>query len=71
MAGAGSSDAATVVATRLAAHHLRGAGLASVRDVVGHLGAVQSQEFHPSLWGIAQRTEGTPSAASVRDDFSA
>ncbi|MFE4466424.1 winged helix DNA-binding domain-containing protein [Oerskovia sp. NPDC056781] len=71
MAGAGSPDAATVVATRLAAHHLRGAGLASVRDVVGQLGAVQSQEFHPSLWGIAQRTEGTPSAASVRDDFSA
>ncbi len=71
MGGAGSLDAATVVGTRLAAHHLRGAGLASVRDVVGHLGAVQSQEFHPSLWGIAQRAAGTPSAASVRDDFSA
>lgn len=71
VAGSGSVDAATVVATRLAAHHLRGAGLASVRDVVGHLGAVQSQEFHPSLWGLAQRTEGTPSAVSVRDDFSA
>jgi hypothetical protein len=71
MAGAGSTDAATVVATRLAAHHLRGVGLASVRDVVRHLGAVQSQEFHPSLWGIAQRAEGTPSAVSVRDDFSA
>ncbi|MFF3064625.1 winged helix DNA-binding domain-containing protein [Oerskovia sp. NPDC057915] len=70
MGGAGSPDAARVVATRLAAHHLRGAGLASGRDVVGHLGAVQSQEFHPSLWGIAQRAGGTPYAASLREDFS-
>ncbi|MHA7134355.1 winged helix DNA-binding domain-containing protein [Oerskovia turbata] len=64
-------DAATVVATRLAAHRLRGEGLASVRDVVGHLGAVQSQEFHPSLWGLAQRAAGTPSAAAARDAFDA
>jgi hypothetical protein len=67
----GTVDDATVVATRLAAHRLRGEGLASVRDVVGHLGAVQSQEFHPSLWGLAQRAAGTPSAASARDAFSA
>lgn len=67
----GSPDAEAVVATRLVAHSLRGDGLASVRAVVGHLGVVQSQEFHPSLWGLAQRTVGTPSAASVRDDFSA
>lgn len=69
--GPGAPDAATVVATRLAAHRLRGDGLPGVRDVVGHLGAVQSQELHPSLWGLAQRTDGTPSAASVRDAFSA
>ncbi|KRC32917.1 winged helix DNA-binding domain-containing protein [Oerskovia sp. Root22] len=70
-AGATPPGADTVVATRLGAHGLRGAGLPSLRDVVGHLGAVQSQEFHPSLWGIAQRAAGTPSAASAREAFSA
>lgn len=35
---------------------------ASVEDVVGHLGAVQSQNFGPGKWSIAQRTKDSRDA---------
>ncbi len=44
-----------VLAARLASHRLRAPDLPDVPSAVGHLVAVQGQEFHPSLWGLTRR----------------
>lgn len=64
-------DAATVLAARLAGQHLRGPGLDDVAAVVAHLGAVQAQEFHPALWGLARRVapDSRPGAAGALAAF--
>ena len=54
-AGAPPVDGRHVLAARLAAHHLRSPDLPDVPTAVGHLVAVQGQEFHPSLWGLTRR----------------
>lgn len=66
-AGTPPVDGARVRAARLAAHHLRGSGLADVPGAVGHLVAVQGQEFHPALWGLTRRLAPTarPGAAGA------
>ncbi|WP_158614103.1 DNA glycosylase AlkZ-like family protein [Cellulomonas sp. PhB143] len=48
-------DGPAVRVARLAGHGLRGAGAADVPAAVGHLLAVQAQEFRASLWGLASR----------------
>jgi hypothetical protein len=49
-------------------HNLRlsGAPLEAPEDVVGWLGAVQSQDFGPAKWSVAQRTDGVGDAAIDR-----
>jgi Winged helix DNA-binding domain len=49
-------------------HNLRlsGAPLAAPEDVVGWLGAVQSQDFGPAKWSVAERTGGVGDAAIDR-----
>ena len=49
-------------------HNLRlaGAALAAPEDVVGWLCAVQSQDFGPAKWSLAQRTGGVGDAAVDR-----
>ena len=54
-AGAPPVDERLVLAARLAAHRLRSPDLPDVPSAVGHLVAVQGQEFHPSLWGLTRR----------------
>ncbi|MBN0040659.1 winged helix DNA-binding domain-containing protein [Cellulosimicrobium cellulans] len=48
-------DERQVLAARLAAHRLRSPDLPDVPTAVGHLVAVQGQEFHPALWGLTRR----------------
>jgi hypothetical protein len=49
-------------------HNLRlsGAPLEAPEDVVGWLGAVQSQDFGPAKWSVAERTDGVGDAAIDR-----
>jgi len=49
-------------------HNLRlsGAPLEAPEDVVGWLGAVQSQDFGPAKWSVAERTGGVGDAAIDR-----
>ncbi|QJW35397.1 DNA glycosylase AlkZ-like family protein [Cellulosimicrobium protaetiae] len=60
-------DERHVLAARLAAHRLRSPDLPDVPTAVGHLLAVQGQEFHPSLWGLTRRLrpEARPGAAGA------
>jgi hypothetical protein len=48
---------------RLHSLRLSGAPLQAPEDVVGWLGAVQSQDYGPAKWSVAQRTGGTFDAA--------
>ncbi|WP_251152684.1 crosslink repair DNA glycosylase YcaQ family protein [Cellulosimicrobium sp. Marseille-Q4280] len=50
-------DGDRVRAARLAAHRLRSPDLPDVATAVGHLVAVQGQEFHPALWGLTRRLD--------------
>ncbi|MGN6238783.1 MAG: DNA glycosylase AlkZ-like family protein [Cellulosimicrobium cellulans] len=56
-----------VLAARLAAHRLRSPDLPDVPTAVGHLVAVQGQEFHPALWGLTRRLrpDARPGAAGA------
>ncbi|MGO1336554.1 MAG: hypothetical protein ACTMIZ_15775, partial [Cellulosimicrobium funkei] len=58
-------DGRRVLAARLAAHRLRSPDLPDVPTAVGHLVAVQGQEFHPALWGLTRRRrpDARPGAA--------
>ena len=47
-----------IVARRLRAQRLTGAGLARPEDVVGLLGAVQAQDFGPAKWAVGARVKG-------------
>jgi len=49
-------DGREIAHRRLRAQHLAGTPLADPVAVVGHLGAVQAQEFPYALWSLAQRT---------------
>jgi hypothetical protein len=44
-----------IVRERLASQHLAGAGFADPVTAVGWFGAVQSQDFAGSIWGVGQR----------------
>ncbi|KON73494.1 hypothetical protein M768_11165 [Cellulosimicrobium cellulans F16] len=60
-------DERHVLAARLAAHRLRAPDLPDVPTAVGHLVAVQGQEFHPALWGLTRRLrpDARPGAAGA------
>ncbi|WP_264029201.1 winged helix DNA-binding domain-containing protein [Cellulosimicrobium sp. SH8] len=60
-------DERHVLAARLAAHRLRSPDLPDVPTAVGHLVAVQGQEFHPALWGLTRRLrpDARPGAAGA------
>jgi hypothetical protein len=47
---------------RLHAQHLTGTPLKTAADVVGWLGAVQSQDYAGAKWAVAQRTNGLTDA---------
>jgi hypothetical protein len=49
---------AGLVARRMTAHRLWGRPAASLDDVVRGLSAMQSQEFVPAKWALAQRADG-------------
>jgi hypothetical protein len=55
--GTPAVDGDGVRAARLAAHRLRSPDLPDVATAVGHLVAVQGQEFHPALWGLTRRLD--------------
>jgi Winged helix DNA-binding domain len=52
-----------LAAWRLHSLRLSGAPLRAPEDAVGWLGAVQSQDYGPAKWSVAQRTSGTSDAA--------
>jgi hypothetical protein len=56
-------DGREVAHRRMRAQHLVGAPLPDPVAVVGHLGAVQAQEFPYAMWGVTQRTAGFDVAA--------
>lgn len=51
---------------RLRSQRLTGPPLASAEQVVGHLGAVQAQEYALAKWSLGQRAEGVDDAAVDR-----
>jgi hypothetical protein len=51
-------DGREIAHRRLRVQHLVGTPLPDPVAVVGHLGAVQAQEFPYALWSVAQRTTG-------------
>jgi len=51
----------------VAALGLTGDRLESPEDVVRHLVAVQSQDFGPACWSMAQRSSGSPGRAAVEE----
>ena len=59
-------DGREIAHRRLHNQHLSGAPLADPVAVVGHLGAVQAQEYGPARWGLGQRTHGFDDAAVHR-----
>jgi len=60
-------DGRHVLAARLAAQRLRSPDLPDVPCAVGHLVAVQGQEFQPALWGLTRRVrpDARPGAAGA------
>lgn len=67
----GTVDGPRVLRARLLAQRLRQPDLPDVGGVVGHLVAVQAQEFQPALWGITRRVApgARPDAAGARRAF--
>jgi hypothetical protein len=59
-------DTHDIALRRLHNLRLEGAPLPAPEAVVGWLGAVQSQDFGPAKWSLAQRTPGTDDAAVDR-----
>jgi hypothetical protein len=66
-------DADVVRRARLSAHRLRRPDLPGLPAVVGHLLAVQGQEFFPALWGASRRVApaARPDAARAVAAFDA
>jgi hypothetical protein len=56
-------DARDIAQRRLRSHGLAGAPFTSVTEVVGWLGAVQSQEYAVAKWSVGQRATGVTDAA--------
>jgi len=52
-----------ITQARMRSQHLRGDPVETPEEVVRLLGAVQSQDFGPAKWSIAQRSEGVTDAA--------
>ena len=50
---------------RVAALGLAGDPLGEAEDVVRHLVAVQSQDFGPACWSVAQRTAAAPGRVDI------
>ena len=55
-----------LVARRLRAQRLTGAGFARPEDVVGRLGAVQAQDYEPAKWSLGARVAGATDAQVER-----
>jgi hypothetical protein len=55
-----------IVARRLRAQRLTGAGFSRPEDVVGALGAVQAQDYGPAKWSVACRSRGATDARLER-----
>ena len=55
-----------IVARRLRAQRLTGAGFARPEDVVGWLGAVQAQDYGPAKWSLGARVAGATDAQVER-----
>jgi hypothetical protein len=53
-------DDAGLISWRMRTSRLTGPGLADPAAAVRWLGAVQSQEYGPALWSLAQRADGGP-----------
>ncbi len=64
-----AADNDWAVERRLHGLLLRGRGLQSPAEVVGHLTAIQAQEHPHARWSIAQRMAGTPDASAVDTAF--
>lgn len=60
--------AATVRDERMARQRLVGEPYADVTAAVGHLTAVQSQEFDDALWSLSRRTAGSPIGADIAEE---
>ena len=60
----GASDA--IVRRRLRTQQLAGEALARPEDVVGWLGAVQSQDYGPAKWAVGMRQRRASDAAVER-----
>ena len=58
--------AGAIVARRLRAQRLTGAGFARPEDVVGWLGAVQAQDYGPAKWSVGARVAGATDAQVER-----
>jgi len=52
------ADTSEILHRRLENHHLVGQRIGNPRQLVAHLGAVQSQDFPAALWALALRLEG-------------
>ena len=57
-----------LISQRFHNQHLSGAPLASPKQAVAWLGAVQSQDYHGAKWALAQRLDGATNA-SLDDAF--
>ncbi len=55
-----------IVRRRLRTQRLTGAGFATPEDVVGWLGAVQSQDYGPAKWAVGRRQRRARDAAVER-----
>src|SRR5579884_2499327 len=63
-------DKTAIARRRVAALGLSGDPAGSAREVVGRLGAVQSQDFGTSKWSVGQRTAASDDEA-ITSDFNA
>ncbi|WP_207457471.1 winged helix DNA-binding domain-containing protein [Desertivibrio insolitus] len=63
--GRALADRRAIAAARLAAQKLAGEPLAEPAAVVRHMLAMQAQDYAGSLWSVALRAAGTPTAADV------
>jgi hypothetical protein len=58
-----AAAAESIVWRRLRAQRLIGAGCVSPEEAVGHLGAVQAQDYGPAKWSIGARVRGATDVA--------
>lgn len=60
-------DARDIAGQRLRNHGLSGAPSTTITEVVGWLGAVQSQEYAVATWSVGQPAAGLPATLAVPD----